>query len=57
MSGNRPSDTATPEAMATLLQQIYRQEVLKPESTFLLLGIMQRCETGEGHWSTKAWWR
>jgi beta-lactamase class A len=40
-------DTATPEAMMDLLQGIYRKELLKPESTELLLDIMRRCRTGE----------
>jgi beta-lactamase class A len=42
-----PRDTATPEAMATLLARIYRQDVLAPDSSELLLDIMRRSRTGE----------
>ncbi len=42
-----PRDTATPEGMLTLLERIYRKELLKPESAELLLDIMRRCRTGE----------
>ncbi len=42
-----PRDTATPEAMVTLLEQIYRGQALKRETTELLLDIMRRCRTGE----------
>ncbi len=42
-----PRDTATPEAMTALLERIYRRDLLKPESTELLLDIMRRCRTGE----------
>jgi beta-lactamase class A len=42
-----PRDTATPEAMAALLERIYRKDLLKPESAELLLDIMRRCRTGE----------
>lgn len=42
-----PRDTATPEAMAVLLERIYRKDLLKPESADLLLDIMRRCRTGE----------
>lgn len=40
-------DTATPDAMATLLERIYRQQALKRENTELLLDIMRRCRTGD----------
>ncbi|HEX7088837.1 MAG TPA: class A beta-lactamase [Longimicrobiales bacterium] len=43
-----PRDTATPEAMARLLERIWRGEILSPESSELLLDIMRRCETGAG---------
>ncbi|MFQ5816960.1 MAG: class A beta-lactamase [Terriglobia bacterium] len=39
-------DTATPEAMARLLEKLWRGELLSPESTELLLDIMRRCRTG-----------
>jgi beta-lactamase class A len=42
-----PRDTATPDAMAALLQRIYRRDLLKPASAELLLDIMSRCRTGE----------
>jgi beta-lactamase class A len=42
-----PRDTATPEAMVTLLGRIHRKDLLKPESAELLLDIMRRCRTGE----------
>jgi beta-lactamase class A len=42
-----PRDTATPEAMAMLLERIYRKDLLKRESAELLLDIMRRCRTGE----------
>ena len=42
-----PRDTATPEAMMTLLERIYRKDLLKPESAELLIDIMRRCRTGE----------
>lgn len=42
-----PQDTATPEAMATLLQGIYRKAYLKADSADLLLETMQRSQTGE----------
>jgi beta-lactamase class A len=42
-----PRDTSTPEAMMTLLERIYRKDLLKTESAELLLDIMRRCRTGE----------
>jgi len=42
-----PRDTATPDAMASLLEKIYQREILKPASSELLLNIMYRCRTGE----------
>jgi beta-lactamase class A len=42
-----PRDTATPDGMAALLERIYRKDVLKRESSELLLDIMRRCRTGE----------
>jgi len=41
-------DTSTPDAMALLLECLYRGSLLKPETTDLLLGILSRCRTGEG---------
>ena len=42
-----PRDTSSPEAMANLLEWIYRGELLKSESRALLLDIMERCQTGK----------
>ena len=42
-----PRDTATPEAMATLLQRIFTGKALKPASTQLLAEIMERNTTGK----------
>lgn len=41
-----PRDTSTPEAMARLLEVIWRGQALSPENTALLLDIMERCQTG-----------
>lgn len=41
-------DTATPRAMAALLEKIWRREALSASSTDLLLDIMKRCRTGAG---------
>jgi beta-lactamase class A len=43
-----PRDTATPRAMAALLEKIWKREVLTPASGDLLLDIMKRCRTGAG---------
>jgi beta-lactamase class A len=42
-----PRDTATPEAMASLLQRIFTGKALKPASTQLLTEIMERNTTGK----------
>lgn len=41
-------DTATPRAMTSLLEAVWRDEGLSPESAGLLRDIMERCRTGEG---------
>jgi beta-lactamase class A len=41
-------DTATPRAMAALLEKIWKREALSSKSTDLLLDIMNRCRTGSG---------
>ena len=41
-------DTATPRAMGELLDRIFNGKALAPASTSLLIGIMERCRTGEG---------
>jgi beta-lactamase class A len=43
-----PRDTATPRAMAALLEKIWKREALGPATSDLLLDIMKRCRTGEG---------
>lgn len=43
---NDPRDTSTPRAMATLLTRIYSGQALKPASTKILIGMMERCRTG-----------
>ena len=41
-----PQDTATPDAMATLLARVWRDEILSDASSKLLLDIMRRSTTG-----------
>ena len=41
-----PRDTSTPEAMITLLERIYRRELLSEPNTQVLLDIMEHCESG-----------
>ena len=41
-------DTATPQAMAELLQMIWSNKILEKENSELLIDIMSRCQTGEG---------
>jgi beta-lactamase class A len=41
-------DTATPRAMAALLEKIWKREALSSETSELLLDIMKRCRTGGG---------
>ncbi|WP_313808651.1 serine hydrolase [Sphingobium sp.] len=42
-----PRDTATPRAMDDLLAAIRLGKILKPQSTALMLSIMERCKTGK----------
>jgi len=42
-----PQDTSTPDGMAALLERIFRKDILKPDTSELLLDIMRRCRTGE----------
>ena len=42
-----PRDTATPEAMMTLLRLIWQGEILSQSSTAVLIDIMERCQTGQ----------
>ena len=39
-------DTATPEAITTLLAQVWRGQVLQPKTTAMLLDAMRRSQTG-----------
>jgi beta-lactamase class A len=41
-----PQDTASPQAMAQLLQKIWNKEILNEENSELLIDIMRRCQTG-----------
>lgn len=41
-----PRDSSTPEAMGTLLTRIFNGQALKPDSTKVLVAIMERCRTG-----------
>jgi beta-lactamase class A len=41
-----PRDTATPDEMTELLLRLWKRRVLTPQSAGVLLGIMDRCETG-----------
>ena len=41
-----PRDTSTPDAMAVLLEKIWRRQALSEKSSALLLDIMYRCDTG-----------
>lgn len=45
---NDPKDTSTPDAMADLLTKIVQGEALSADSTEFLVGVMERCRTGEG---------
>jgi beta-lactamase class A len=44
---DNPRDTATPAAMAGLLQKVWAKEALSDDNTQLLLDIMKRCQTGK----------
>lgn len=41
-----PRDTASPAAMAQLLTRIFDGKALSPESTRIMVAIMERCRTG-----------
>lgn len=45
--GHDAQDTASPEAMASLLVRVHKRSLLKAETADLLLDIMRRCRTGE----------
>ncbi|HYA17127.1 MAG TPA: class A beta-lactamase [Bryobacteraceae bacterium] len=42
-----PKDTATPDDMTRLLVMLWKREVLAPESSKMLLEMLDRCETGK----------
>ena len=41
-----PLDTATPDDMSRLLVRLYKRDLLTPQSSTFLMGILNRCETG-----------
>jgi beta-lactamase class A len=45
--GEDPRDEATPLAMNTLLEKIFKKEILDPDLSSLAVQIMLKCETGE----------
>jgi beta-lactamase class A len=42
-----PRDTATPDDMTRLLLRIWKRDALTPQSAQILLGMMERCQTGK----------
>jgi beta-lactamase class A len=42
-----PRDTATPDDMTKLLLRIWKRDALTPQSAQVLLGMMERCQTGK----------
>jgi beta-lactamase class A len=42
-----PRDTATPNDMTRLMVMLWKRELLSPESSKLLLEMLDRCETGK----------
>jgi beta-lactamase class A len=42
-----PKDTASPDDMTKLLLKLWKRELLTPQSTTILLGMMDRCQTGK----------
>ncbi|MEP6717423.1 MAG: class A beta-lactamase, partial [Terriglobia bacterium] len=42
-----PRDTATPDDMTKLLVHIWKKDLLQPENAAVLLGMMERCQTGK----------
>jgi beta-lactamase class A len=41
-----PRDTATPDDMTKLLVRIWRKDLFSPANSEILLGMMERCQTG-----------
>ena len=42
-----PRDTATPDDMTRLLLRVWRRDLLTPQSSGILLDMMDRCQTGK----------
>jgi beta-lactamase class A len=42
-----PKDTATPDDMTKLLLRVWKKDVLTPQSSTILLDMMERCQTGK----------
>ncbi|HKD08162.1 MAG TPA: class A beta-lactamase [Bryobacteraceae bacterium] len=42
-----PRDTATPDDMNRLLVRIWRKDLFSPKNAQILLGMMERCQTGK----------
>ena len=42
-----PRDTATPDDMTKLLVRIWKKNLMGPQSAEILLGMMERCQTGK----------
>lgn len=42
-----PKDTATPDDMTKLLARIWNKDLFKPGNSQVLLGMLERCETGK----------
>jgi beta-lactamase class A len=45
--GENPEDEATPVAMNTLFEKIFKKEILDPDLCTLAIQILLKCETGE----------
>ncbi len=45
--GEDPQDESTPVAMNTLLEKIFKKEIIDPDLSGLAIQIMLKCETGE----------
>ncbi len=45
--GEDPQDESTPVAMNTLLEKIFKKEIIDPDLSGLAIQVMLKCETGE----------
>jgi beta-lactamase class A len=43
-----PLDSATPDDITRLLVRLWKRDLLTPQSSTFLIGILNRCETGKG---------